>query len=78
MRKALEDKRLMYISADAQTVKYADLFDNADWMMIHDRYHAREYLKSKLDLITEMNEGEPVLQQQVKDHFHDLCLNYNN
>jgi (p)ppGpp synthase/HD superfamily hydrolase len=72
MRKELEDERLMYISADAQTVKYADLSDNAEWMMIHDRHHARDYLQSKLSLLTEMTDGESVLRHQVMQQFQNL------
>ncbi len=72
MRKALEDERLAYISADAQTVKYADLSDNAEWMMIHDRHHARDYLQSKLALLTEMTAGDAVLRQQVMQQFQSL------
>jgi (p)ppGpp synthase/HD superfamily hydrolase len=72
MRKVLEDERLANISADAQTVKYADLADNADWMMAHDRHHAADYLQSKLSLIEEMSAGDTELQQQVLVHFHKL------
>jgi (p)ppGpp synthase/HD superfamily hydrolase len=72
MRKALEDERLIAISADAQTVKYADLSYNADWMMAHDRHHAADYLQSKLSLVAEMTTGDPGLQQQVLDQFRNL------
>jgi len=72
MRKALEDERLAHISADAQTVKYADLSYNADWMMAHDRHHAKDYLQSKLELIGEMTAGQAELRSQVSAQFHDL------
>jgi (p)ppGpp synthase/HD superfamily hydrolase len=72
MRKELEDERLLYISADAQTVKYADLSDNAEWMMIHDRHHARNYLQSKLGLLTEMTDGDSGLRHQVMQQFENL------
>jgi (p)ppGpp synthase/HD superfamily hydrolase len=71
-RKALEDERLMYISADAQTVKYADLSYNADWMMGHDRHHAADYLQSKLSLVSEMTAGETKLRQEVLAQFLNL------
>jgi len=74
MRKALEDERLGQISADAQTVKYADLSYNADWMMAHDRHHAKDYLQSKLVLIREMTAGQPELRSQVSAQFRDLLL----
>jgi (p)ppGpp synthase/HD superfamily hydrolase len=71
-RKALEDERLIHISADAQTVKYADLSYNADWMMVYDRHHAADYLQSKLSLIREMTAGDAMLRQQVLDQFCNL------
>lgn len=71
-RKALEDERLMYISADAQTVKYADLAANADWMMAHDRHHAADYLQSKLSLIEGMTVGDAELRNQVLAQFHEF------
>jgi hypothetical protein len=36
-RKKNEARRLAGISADAQTVKYADLIYNINWMMIYDQ-----------------------------------------
>jgi (p)ppGpp synthase/HD superfamily hydrolase len=74
MRKALEDERLAQISADAQTVKYADLSYNADWMMAHDRHHAKDYLQNKLALIGEMTAGDVELRSQLLAQFHDLLL----
>lgn len=74
MRKALENERLAQISADAQTVKYADLSYNADWMMAHDRHHAKDYLQSKLELIGGMTSGDVELRSQVLNQFHDLLL----
>jgi len=74
MRKALEDERLVQISADAQTVKYADLSYNAGWMMAHDRHHAKDYLQSKLVLIREMTAGQAELRSQVSAQFRDLLL----
>lgn len=72
MRKALEDERLAQISTDAQTVKYADLSYNADWMMAHDRHHAKDYLQSKLELIGEMTSGQAELRSQVSAQFHAI------
>ncbi|SDD98772.1 hypothetical protein SAMN05216464_103254 [Mucilaginibacter pineti] len=74
MRKALEDERLAQVSADAQTVKYADLSYNADWMMAHDRHHAEDYLQSKLKLIGEMTSGDVELRSQILAQFHALLL----
>lgn len=65
MRKALEDERLLYISPDAQTVKYADFSYNADWMMTHDRHHAKDYLTRHIELIKQMTDGNAGLREEV-------------
>ena len=72
MRKALEDERLLFISPDAQTVKYADWAYNADWMMQHDRHHAADYLKHHIELIEQMTEGDAALRGMVLSQFHTL------
>lgn len=72
MRKALEDERLLSISADAQTVKYADWHYNADWMMLHDRHHAADYLKRHIELMEAMTEGDAALRVAVLTHFQRL------
>lgn len=71
MRKALEDERLMNISPDAQTVKYADLSYNADWMRVHDRHHANDYLESKISLVEEMTAGDAGLRKEVLAQFRN-------
>ncbi len=72
MRKALEDERLLSISADAQTVKYADWSYNADWMMQHDRHHAADYLKHHIEMIEAMVDGDAELRRMVLMHFNQL------
>ena len=72
MRKALEDERLLTISADAQTVKYADWAYNANWMMLHDRHHATDYLKRHIELMEAMIEGDAALRDTVLTQFHGL------
>ncbi|HEY4195011.1 MAG TPA: hypothetical protein VGM63_05725 [Mucilaginibacter sp.] len=66
-RKTWEDARLLQISADAQTVKYADLLYNAEWMLEHDREHAGDYFKRKLELLSQMNNGNAELCNLVKE-----------
>ena len=77
LRKELEDERLTYISADAQTVKYADLSYNADWMMAHDRHHVKDYLQRQLELVENMTEGSSVLRDEVLEQFIDLLNCFN-
>ena len=64
-RKKLESERLSYVSASAQTVKYADLMDNIEWMLVHDQKHAKKYLKKKRLLINSLNRGNGQLRQQA-------------
>jgi len=64
-RKKLEARRLVTISAAAQTVKYADLNDNISWMEVHDPKHLKKYLIKKLALIKGMEKGNSDLRQQV-------------
>ncbi|PJJ83335.1 hypothetical protein [Mucilaginibacter auburnensis] len=72
MRKELEDERLLTISPDAQTVKYADWAYNADWMMQHDRHHAADYLKHHIELIEQMTDGDAKLRNEVLKQFQTL------
>ncbi len=74
MRKALEEERLLTISADAQTVKYADWAYNAEWMMQHDRYHAADYLKHHIELMEQMTDGDAQLREAVLKRFSTLLM----
>jgi hypothetical protein len=71
-RKELEDERLQQISSQAQTVKYADLWYNAGWMMQHDRAHAKKYLERKIQLLENMKDGNQELQEKVLLQFKKL------
>lgn len=71
-RKALEDERLIQISTDAQTVKYADFSYNGNWMIEHDPHHAADYLKRHINLIKEMTAGDTELRNQVVAQFRQL------
>jgi len=72
MRKELENERLLNISPDAQTVKYADFSYNADWMMKHDRHHAKDYLTRHIELIVEMTDGNADLREEVLTQLYKL------
>jgi (p)ppGpp synthase/HD superfamily hydrolase len=60
-RKILEIKRLASVSADAQTVKYADLIDNTQSIVKHDPSFAKTYLVEKYYLLSQMKKGDPRL-----------------
>lgn len=64
-RKELESARLLKISPTAQTVKYADLMYNIDWMLKYDQQHAKKYLKKKKALLTGMDKGDHDLHQRA-------------
>lgn len=64
-RKKKEHQRLGTISADAQTVKYADLMYNVGWVLRYDHKHAKRYLRKKLLLIGTLTKGDEQLRQEV-------------
>ena len=62
-RKALETDRLSKISADAQTIKYADLIDNAIDIIQHDPQFGRVFVYEARTLLTAMKNGNDELRQ---------------
>lgn len=66
-RKQLEANRLAAVSPAAQTVKYADLIYNIDWVLKYDQKNAVSYLRKKQSLLKEMNLGNQVLRQRALD-----------
>jgi (p)ppGpp synthase/HD superfamily hydrolase len=66
-RKEKEAVRLPTISAGAQTVKYADLIYNIEWMMAYDHHRAKKYLKRKKRLLAKMDKGDKNLYQKALD-----------
>lgn len=60
-RKRLEAERLGQISALAQSVKYADLMDNAVSIAEHDPKFAEVFLREKRDVLNKMTLGHPDL-----------------
>lgn len=64
-RKKKEAARLITISPAAQTVKYADLIYNIDWVLMYDQKHAERYLNKKQQLLTALDKGERGLHEQA-------------
>ncbi|MCC8407835.1 hypothetical protein LJ707_02770 [Mucilaginibacter sp. UR6-1] len=64
-RKRREAARLTDISADAQTVKYADLIYNINWTVMYDKDNAADYLYRKQQLIRLMNMGDEGLRTEA-------------
>ena len=70
IRKEMEEQRLITISATAQTVKYADLYDNAQWMLQHQPGKAPDYLRRKKALIAGMTAGNAALRAFVINYIN--------
>lgn len=64
-RKAKEANRLEKISAEAQTIKYADIIDNAEGMTAHDTDFAPVYLKECSTLLQKMKKGNKELRDKA-------------
>lgn len=60
-RKEKEAARLAAASADAQTIKVADLMDNTRSIMSHDPNFARVYLTEKSNLLDVLTKANPTL-----------------
>ena len=64
-RKAQEANRLEKISAEAQTIKYADIIDNAKGITEHDADFASVYLKECGTLLQKMKKGNKELRDKA-------------
>lgn len=64
-RKKLESARLLTLSPVAQTVKYADLIYNINWVLKYDLKHAQRYLLKKQRLLSGLNRGDQNLWQKA-------------
>lgn len=64
-RKAMETKRLSKISAEAQTVKYADIIDNSREIIINDPEFANRYLKECRSILSVTGKGNKILHKQA-------------
>jgi len=61
-RKKMELSRLKMISPEAQTIKYADIIDNAGEISESDPHFARQYLKECKNIVSALTEGNPELR----------------
>lgn len=64
-RKAREAERLAYVSSEAQTIKYADLIDNTENIVVKDPDFAFVFLSESQQLLTKMNKGHQALYQHA-------------
>lgn len=65
IRKHNEALRLSTISADAQTIKYADLILNSRSIIQHDKKFSKVYIAEKRKILTMMNKGDSKLYAEA-------------
>lgn len=64
-RKHMESERLSKVSAEAQTVKYADITDNALEIVKEDPGFSRKYLQECKTMLLKMTKGHEKLRYQA-------------
>lgn len=64
-RKVLEAERLALVSPAAQTIKYADILDNASDIIQHDKSFAMVYIREALQLLGYMKKGNADLYDRT-------------
>lgn len=65
VRKALDRDHLAQASAAGQTIKLADLLDNAVSILAHDRAFSTTFLREMAELVQVMPHGDPDLRQEA-------------
>jgi guanosine-3',5'-bis(diphosphate) 3'-pyrophosphohydrolase len=64
-RRTKEAGRLSHVSPEAQTVKYADVIDNAMDIVRHETDFALVYLRESKQLLKGMTRGNPLLHERA-------------
>ena len=77
-RKQKEHERLSKTSAEAQTIKYADLMDNSAEIAKEDPDFADRYLNEAEDLLKRMDKGNPELRARVIEQVERLLKETSN
>jgi (p)ppGpp synthase/HD superfamily hydrolase len=72
-RKEMEAERLSRVSADAQTIKYADILDNVKDIFTQDTNFAHVYIREAKKMLLLMKDGNSVLREKAID-LVDSCL----
>jgi guanosine-3',5'-bis(diphosphate) 3'-pyrophosphohydrolase len=70
-RKTKEVERLLKTSADSQTIKYADIYDNCFEIVKYDPHFAKVFLSECKNILNKLDKGEPHLWQKAKDIVED-------
>jgi guanosine-3',5'-bis(diphosphate) 3'-pyrophosphohydrolase len=66
-RKEREARRLGAVSADAQTVKYADIIDNVTDIVRQDTHFARTFVREAKRILAAMDAGDPALRRRAME-----------
>jgi (p)ppGpp synthase/HD superfamily hydrolase len=72
-RKEKETERLSHISADGQSIKYADLIDNVNDIVRQDTDFAKIYVREARKMLLVMTAGHPQLRERAVKLI-DECL----
>ena len=64
LRKSLECQRILSIGMDSQTIKYADIIDNASSIVSKDISFAKLYINEGFDILHVMNKGNASLYKK--------------
>jgi len=67
IRKEIDRQHTAQASAEAKTIKLADLISNTKSICEHDKNFARVYVKEKELLLEVLTEGDPILYKQAYD-----------
>ncbi|WP_297333191.1 hypothetical protein [Flavobacterium sp.] len=76
-RKQLEIERIALTSADAQTIKYADIIDNTIDITANDRNFAPRYLKEVFAILKVADKGNAELYAKALQVVRDSLNNVN-
>lgn len=67
VRKAIDRDHIASASAEAHTIKLADLVDNTASIVKHDPDFAKVYMREKLELLEVLQDGDPSLYKMAAD-----------
>jgi len=73
-RKRKEAERLEKVSTAAQTIKYADIIDNAPEITEKDKDFAKRFIPEYRALLKRITKGNPVLYERAKQVVNDCMM----
>lgn len=76
--KKKEAERIMHTSAEAQTIKYADIIDNCKEIIQYDEDFGPRFLRECKMLLQRMNKGDQQLYHRAKDIVEKELTDWKN